>query len=206
LCVSGVVYDPLIDGKSFTFGVTGKLYKNGLVMYDRQTESLWSQILQQAITGPMTGTKLKMLPIQHTTWAEWRNQHPDTLVLSPETGFKRDYGRNPYEEYYERGAPFGGIQKKAHQLDPKLRPMERVLGVQVGGEKKAYPFSRLKKQPASFEDNVGGQKIVIHFNHRTENAYASTPSGAQAPSIVTFWFAWVDFYPDTLVFTGQERR
>lgn len=197
------MYDPLINGKRFTFGASGKLYKSGLVMYDRETESLWSQILQQAITGPMTGTKLKMLSAQETTWGEWRSQHPDTLVLSPQTGFNRDYGRNPYQEYYERGQPFGGARKRAHQLDPKLHAMERVLGVQVGGQNKAYPFSRLKKQPSSFPDDVGGQKILIHFDHRSQTAYASTPSGAQAPSIVTFWFAWVDFYPDTLVFTGR---
>lgn len=194
------MYDPLINGKRLAFGVTGKLYKSGLVMYDRQTESLWSQIRQEAITGPMTETKLSMLPAQHTTWGQWRNEHPDTLVLSPDTGFKRDYGRNPYEEYYQNGVPFGGTRERARRLDPEIRPMERVLGIQLGGAKKAYPFSRLKKQRASFEDDVAGQRIVIHFDRHSENAHASTSSGAQVPSLVTFWFAWVDFYPDTLVF------
>jgi hypothetical protein len=194
------VYDPLISSKRFTFGVTGKLYKSGLVMYDRQTESLWSQILQQAITGPMTDTKLSMLPGRHTTWEQWRREHPDTLVLSPDTGFKRDYGVNPYQDYYEDGTPFGGTRERARQLDPDIRPMERVLGVQVAGVKKAYPLSRLKKQPDSFEDDVAGQKITIHFDRKSENAYAMTASGSQVPSMVAFWFAWVDFYPDTQVF------
>jgi hypothetical protein len=199
------VYDPLINGKRFTFGVTGKLYKSGLVMYDRQTESLWSQILQEAITGPMTGTKLTMLPAQHTTWREWRNEHPDTLVLSPDTGFKRDYGRDPYREYYERGAPFSGTRERAQKLDPDLRAMERVLGVQLSGVEKAYPFSRLKKRPRNFEDTLAGQKVIIHFDSKSENAYASALSGTQLPSIVTFWFAWVDFYPDTEVFKPAGR-
>jgi hypothetical protein len=194
------VYDPLINGSRFTFGVTGKVYKNGIVMYDRDTESLWSQILQHAITGSMTGTRLTMLPAQHTTWKEWRGEHPETLVLSPDTGFKRDYGRNPYQEYYERGEPFSGTRERARELDPSLRPMERVFGIQVEGIKKAYPFSRLKKLRGKFEDMIAGQKIVIHFQAKSESAYATTVSGSQIPAIAAFWFAWVDFYPDTQVF------
>ena len=175
-------------------------------MYDRQTESLWSQILQEAITGPMTGTTLSMLPAQHTTWGQWQSEHPDTLVLSPDTGFKRDYGQNPYQAYYESGVPFGGTRERAHKLDPEIRPMERVLGVQIGGEKKAYPFSRLRKQPSNFRDTIAGQKIVIHFDPKSENAYATAASESQVPSIVTFWFAWVDFYPDTQVLKGSPSR
>jgi Protein of unknown function (DUF3179) len=200
------VYDPLINGKRLAFGVSGKLYKSALLMYDRQTESLWSQILQEAITGPMTGTRLSMLPAQHTTWGQWRSEHPETLVLSPDTGFKRDYGVNPYQEYYERGVPFGGKRERARELDPAIRPMERVLGIQFGGSKKAYPFSRLKKGAPSFEDEIAGRKIVIHFDQHSENAYASSSSGAQVLSLVTFWFAWVDFYPDTQVFTRSGGR
>ncbi len=135
---------------------------------------------------------------------QWRREHLGTLVLSPDTGFKRDYRVNPYRGYYEGGTPFGGTREQARQLDPKLRPMERVLGIQIGGLKKAYPFSRLKKQPAVFEDDVAGQTITIHFDRKSDNAYATTSSGLQVPSMVAFWFAWVDFYPDTLVFgTGS---
>ncbi len=198
------MYDPLINGKRLIFGVSGKLYKSALVMYDRQTEGLWSQILQEAITGPMTGTKLSMLPAEHTTWEQWRSAHPDTLILSPDTGFKRDYGVNPYQRYYG-GGPFGGARERARQLDPELRPMERVLGIQLGGVKKAYPFSRLKKQAPSFEDEIAGQKILVHFDRRSENASATTSSGSSVPSMTAFWFAWVDFYPDTLVFKPAAR-
>src|SRR6516164_2384496 len=66
--LSGIVYDPQIDGKALTFGVSGRLYRSNLLMFDRETDSLWSQLLQQAITGPLTGKKLVMLPAVHTTW------------------------------------------------------------------------------------------------------------------------------------------
>jgi len=200
------VYDPLINGQRFSFGVSGKLYKSALVMYDRQTESLWSQILQEAIAGPMTGSRLDILPAQDTTWEKWRSQHPNSTVVSPATGFHRDYGRNPYESYYEQGVPFGGPRERAHQLDPELPGMERVLGVQVGGVKKAYPFSRLKKQAGDFQESIGGEAVEIHYDSKSQTGYASRPSGEVLPSIVTFWFAWADFYPDTSVFKGTARR
>jgi hypothetical protein len=196
------VYDPQILGKRLTFGVTGKLYKSGLVMYDRETQSLRSQLLQQAITGPLTGAALKMLPAEHTTWEYWQAQHPKSLVLSPETGFKRDYGLNAYQEYWEEGRPTfrsaGGSAKT--NTKSKIRPMERVLGLEVSGVHKAYPFSILKKKPAQFADQVSGMALVIHFDKKSETAYVSDENGAVWPSIALFWFAWQDFYPQTLVY------
>jgi Protein of unknown function (DUF3179) len=73
------VYDPRIEGRTLSFGVSGKLYKSNLLLFDRQTDSLWSQLLQQAITGSLTGKKLVMVSAQHTTWELWRSQHPDSL-------------------------------------------------------------------------------------------------------------------------------
>ena len=196
------MYDPQISGKRLTFGVTGKLYKSGLVMYDHETQSLWSQLLQQAITGPLTGSVLKMLPAEHTTWESWRAQHPKCLVLSPETGFKRDYGLNPYQEYWEQGRPTFGTHAggKTEKTNLKIRPMERVLGIEVSGIHKAYPFAILKKKHAQFADQVNNKALIVHFDKKSETAYVSDQTGVAWPSITVFWFAWQDFYPQTLVF------
>ncbi len=196
------MYDPQISGKRLTFGVTGKLYKSGLVMYDRESQSLWSQVLQQAIAGPLTGSALRMLPAEHTNWEYWRAQHPKCLVLSPETGFKRDYSSNPYQEYWEQGRPTfrGAGGSTTTKTKSKLRPMERVLGVEVSGVHKAYPFSSLKKKPAQFADQVGNNALVVHFDKKSETAYVSDQTGVLWPSITVFWFAWLDFYPQTLVY------
>ena len=105
LCLSGIVYDPENGANRLTFGVSGEIYKSNLLMYDRETGSLWSQMLQRAITGPLTGAVLAMLPAEHSTWEHWRTEHPNTLVLSLDTGFKRDYGLDPYREYVEDGRP-----------------------------------------------------------------------------------------------------
>jgi hypothetical protein len=200
------VYDPVIDGRRLTFGVSGKLYKAALVMYDRQTESLWSQLMQQAITGPMNGARLKIIPSQHTTWESWRTKHPNTLVLSPNTGVQRDYGFDPYREYVERGQPPRLRQPPEKKPDVKLRPMERVLGVQLAGLSKVYPFSVLKKKPERFEDRIGDQKVFIHFEKKSETAYVTNEKGTVIPSVSLFWFAWSDFYPETVVYSDEERE
>jgi len=200
------VYDPRIEGRTLSFGVSGKLYRSNLLLFDRQTDSLWSQLLQQAITGSLTGKKLVMVSAQHTTWELWRSQHPDSHVLSPETGFKRDYGLDPYAPYREGGTTVFSLGKDAAARPrDKLRPMERVLGVQLNGVKKAYPFSALKKSPAELEDRIGSTAIRIHFDKKSENGFVTDRHGMIVPSVALFWFAWADFYPDTLLFARAKK-
>lgn len=103
--MSGVVYVPKVGGRKLTFHNSGKLYKSAMVPYDLEIGSLWSQILQQAITGPLTGSRLEIIPVDHTTWQDWQQHHPDTLVLSQQTGYVRNYGLNPYRDYFEYGEP-----------------------------------------------------------------------------------------------------
>ena len=126
LCLSGIVYDPKHDGGRLTFGVSGKVYKSNLLMYDRETGSLWSQMLQRAITGPLTGSVLGMLPAEHSTLQRWRTLHPNTLVLSLDTGYKRDYGLNPYREYVEDGKPTFRDSEDRKSSKEKIGWMEAV--------------------------------------------------------------------------------
>ncbi len=93
------MYDPLINGRRYEFGVSGLLYKRNLLFYDRQTDSLWSQLLSQAVTGPMAGRRLAVLAAENTTWRAWREEHPDTQLLSFVTGYPRDYKVDPYAAY-----------------------------------------------------------------------------------------------------------
>jgi hypothetical protein len=88
------MYSRRIENQTYRFGVSGLLYKSNVLMYDHQTESFWSQILQQAVTGPKTGTKLIHLPSTLATWGKWRQKHPKTYVLTPATGHVRDYSRD----------------------------------------------------------------------------------------------------------------
>ncbi|MCA1783251.1 MAG: DUF3179 domain-containing protein [Dermatophilaceae bacterium] len=99
LCNSALAFDRQVGDRLLTFGTSGRLYLSALVMYDRQTESLWSQVERTAIAGVLTGTELDLIPVTTVRWADWRAAHPEGRVLSRETGFSRDYGRNPYVGY-----------------------------------------------------------------------------------------------------------
>jgi hypothetical protein len=95
------VYSRQVEDEVLTFGVSGMLYKANVLMYDRQTESLWSQARRAAVTGAMTGAELEVLPSTLTSWRKWRQKHPQTEVLSLDTGYKRNYRQDPYADYYQ---------------------------------------------------------------------------------------------------------
>ncbi len=99
LCNTALVFERTIDGVTYDFGTTGNLRYSDLVMYDRQTESWWQQATGQAIVGELTGTELTFLPAQIISLEAFANAHPGGDVLSRQTGFNRDYGRNPYVGY-----------------------------------------------------------------------------------------------------------
>jgi hypothetical protein len=171
-----------------------------VLLYDRETESLWSQIKSEAVTGPLTGTELSTLPSTLTTWEKWKKRHPDTLVLSADTGYTRDYTRDPYESYYRSPFRFLGFRGK---VSPELPEKELVLGVEMGGEKKAYPLSVLKEIKTPFEDTVSGKAITIHFDRETEEAFATDKEKKRVPAVLTYWYVWYAFHPETTIFKKE---
>ncbi|MFQ5556091.1 MAG: DUF3179 domain-containing protein [Acidimicrobiales bacterium] len=107
LCNSAIAYDRAVGDRVLDFGTSGSLFNSALVMYDRQTQSLWSHFTGQAIVGFLTGTTLDTIPVSTTSFASFREAHPEGIVLSRDTGFSRDYGRNPYPGYDDVGTnPF----------------------------------------------------------------------------------------------------
>ena len=130
------------DGAPLTFGTSGKLVNSNLLMYDRQTDSQWPQILGRAITGALTGTTLTEIPLVWTTWERWRSRGVDAPVLSAETGHIRGYGQDPYGSY--AGADQGyyqddGLFFPVMRRDDRFGPKEIMLGVKVGAERLAIP-------------------------------------------------------------------
>ncbi len=126
LCNSALAYDRRLDDRILDFGTSGELFNSSLVMYDRQTESLWTHFDAKAVAGHLTGEQLTTYSVQMASWESFREAYPDGKVLSRVTGFSRDYGRNPYAGYdtaENRPFLFDG------DIDSRLDPKQRVIVV-----------------------------------------------------------------------------
>lgn len=201
LCGTGMVFDGEIGHRRFTFGVSGLLYQSDLLLYDRQTESLWSQIKGEAVTGEIAGTKLKLLPSVQTTWAEWKKKYPNSLVLSTQTGHNRDYERDPYADYYESPTTMFRVNNQNSAYHPK----EKIIGVEIAGIAKAYPFSELAKTKPLVKDTINGIPVTVRFDKQSQTAIIQDKNGQELATIVGFWFAWIAFHPETEIFRAADR-
>ena len=203
LCGTGVAFSSEVDGKRLEFGVSGLLYNSDVLLYDRQSESLWSQIKSQAISGQFRGHRLTRLPITHTNWGDWKQSRPDTLVLSTQTGYSRDYTRNPYQGYEKSRALYFQV---SNQAPDTYQPKERVLGLEIDNQFKAYPFSEIDKAgKQQINDRFAGEDITIHWDRENQSAYLSDANGQQLAAIEGFWFAWFAFHPQTDVFKFSKN-
>lgn len=195
------MYSRQVEGKELTFGVSGLLYKANVLMYDRQTESLWSQVRREAVAGPLTGAKLKILPSTLTTWKKWRKQHPDTVVLSLDTGFDRDYSRDPYADYYESKRGFFSFFKPG----PGEQEKEMVVGIELDGVAKAYPVGLLRQKKTITDTHVG-KKLVLAFDSATDQLTVKDEAGHEVPFVTVYWFVWKGMYPGTGRFGESPER
>lgn len=196
LCFTGMAFAAALDGRRHDFGVSGLLYNSDVLMYDRQTESLWSQLMRQAISGPLKGRQLQQLPMLNTSWADWLARHPDTQVLSRDTGHRRDYAGNPYAGYEQSPQVMFPLRFRAQGYHPK----ERVLGVELDGVTRAYPMSELARGPAEFADRVGERPVTVRYDNAHDAAEIVDADGSVLASVLAYWFAWYAFHPQTEVY------
>lgn len=205
LCGTGIVFATNFDfnGKQspILFSVSGLLYESDVLLYDRQTESLWSQMLGAAVVGPFKGTELPQLPVFHTRWNAWQKRHPKTLVMSEETGVKRDYSNSPYSGYEKTRQLYFSVSRKA----PKdYHPKEQVLGVEVDGVYKAYPFTELAQSKESrFVDELNGKALSIIWDSEANSAHVLDDSSKPYVSLTAYWFAWYTFHPETHIYNAR---
>lgn len=197
LCGSGIAFNAEIKGKPTSFGVSGLLYNSDVLLYDRETESVWSQLLFKAVSGPLVNTELEILATANTTWGSWLKKHPESLVLSEETGFNRDYSRNPYPDYSKSSK----LYFPASGNDDRFHPKEMVIGLEILGKFKAYPFSELKKLKSSvLNDTFQDKKMIIKYDPKSDSAEIMDKEGNIIPAVTNFWFAWVAFHPKAEVY------
>jgi hypothetical protein len=200
LCGTGMAFDAIVGGERRIFGVSGLLFNSDVLMYDRGTESLWSQIARRAVTGTLRGSTLELLPLVHTTWGRWRRESPRGLVLSRETGHERDYDRDPYRIY----ASDPGAMFPVSHRDPRLPEKQLVLGIEEGGAATAFPLSALEEGPRPVRARVGSRDVFVYWFRDSWTAFATDLKGRRIPATIAYWFAWSAFHPDTQVWPSRR--
>lgn len=180
------------NDKEFTFGVSGLLYRANVLMYDHQSESLWSQVKREAVTGPLTGTPLRVLPSTVTTWRKWKKRYPKTEVLSLETGHVRDYSRDPYEEYYRRERGIFSFLRPGLGVGEK----ELVVGVTVGDAARGYSVAEVRERGV-LSDDLGGERLTLSHDLATDALSVVNDGGDDIPHVVVYWFVWKGIHPQS---------
>ena len=179
-----------------TIGVSGLLYKRNLLLYNRLSKSLWSQVKGQAVSGPHKWEHLVSAPIEHTTCGYWKKQHPETIIISRDAGYWRDYLRSQYGDYDENGDIYFPVSFLSSQYHPK----ERVIGVNTNDRFKAHPLVELYLAKSPLEDLVAGLKLFLEFKIKTQNGIIHDDIGRVLPSINDFCFTCYTFHPNTQIF------
>ncbi len=224
LCGSGILYETKLPDRAerFVFGSSGLLYRSNKLMFDWQTKSLWNQFTGEPVAGPLADSKiaLKTRPLVIASWAQWRARHPDTTVLSLDTGHVRDYGSGAvYREYF---ASPNLMFPSATRSDQPLQPKDYVFGMRDVAAAKAWPLAAFKGGKA-INDTLGARSVVLIGDAatRTVRAYDRGahrfewidhdrvaadggtwqvredalvgPGGqrlARLPGGISYWFAW----------------
>lgn len=199
LCGTGIVFDRRIGGVARTFGVSGLLYRSDLLMYDRESESLWSQISAEAVSGPLLGKRLRLHRARMDRWGAWRRKHPETSVISRDTGHRRNYARSPYADYATSRKLMFPVPS-----DPRYHPKMPTLGLRIPEEgSRAYPASELASAGGSVRERFLGRDVRVSYDSDRQVFGIDAPPEVEV--VEGFWFAWAAFHPETSVFTAANN-
>jgi len=197
LCGTALVFDRRIEGEPHRFGVSGLLYKSDLLMFDRESESLWSQIRADAVTGPLEGRRLALLRSRIEPWSAWRARHPQTTVLSRDTGHRRRYGVAPYGDYATSEKLMFPVE-----YSRRYHPKMPTLGLRrADGPYRAYPALELVEAGGEVRERFDGEPVRVAYDPESQTFDVEAPGGIEV--IEGFWFAWIAFHPNSSVFTAE---
>ena len=205
LCNSGMTFDRRVEGQVLSFGVSGKLRKSDMVMYDRETESWWQQAVGEGIVGDMTGVELTQLPTWMESWREFSTRNPDGLVMD-EPGWTRPYGSNPYVGYDRSARPFLYRGELPPHDVPALARVIRVGDI-------AWTMERVRTEGPITEAGVTlswteGQASALDSDVIADSREVGTirvkdANGIDVPHDVLFAFAYHAFWPDGTWMLGE---
>jgi hypothetical protein len=165
LCGAAIAYDtrPIEaetgGSNTVTFSTSGLLFRSNKLMYDRETGSLWNQLTGEPVVGELAGQEvsLDLLPVVLTSWEDWKEQHPATLVLDINTGYGLDYSpATPYGSYFNSAETVYPVGRRGDQLGSK----EQVYALRINDVPKAYALNALVAEGV-VNDSIAGTPLVI---------------------------------------------
>ena len=203
-------YDPLagtprafrrsVSGRNLHFGVSGLVYNACSLMYDRETESLWSQFTGQAISGPLAGKRLDRIRVRQEPRDLWLGRAPTSTVLVRPDPKGIDYRYSPYKAYWLQEEILFPVAAK----DSRFHSKELVLGVVAKGKARAYLGSLLTAAGGRVDDDFYGKTIRIFYDSEGAFMQWDVPKGTEVTE--AYWFAWKAFHPDTEIWNDPKGK
>ena len=201
LCGTGMVFNREIEGEVTTFGVSGLLYQSDVLLYDRATESLWSQLHMKSVAGPRLDKSLEWIASEFMTWKHWKELYPNGSVLSTKTGHRRNYRRTPYEGYETSDSVYFPVPHYRKELGIK----HRIMGIHLDGQATAYDLEFFESGRI-YKDKLGEREVFVSYDKETERAEVlDVETGEKIPHLYAYWFAWQAFYPETRLISMTKK-
>jgi hypothetical protein len=190
------VYRRSVGGNTLSFGVSGLLYNHNFLLFDRESDSLWSQFEGKAIAGARAGQTLERILVRQETSGRWIQRQPDTHFLRPPMPEKIQYRLSPYSAYWIENKTLFPVAAK----DETYHAKELVLGVVAGDTTRAYLGSEVTLAGGRLEDQLGGRKLEVFYDSDTGTFGWEADEGLAV--FEAYWLAWKAFHPETEVWSG----
>lgn len=190
------MYARRVGDRELTFDFASGLLNDNLLIADRETGSLWSQLDGRAIDGPLADTPLSVIPALQTTWAHWKELHPDTRVMV----VQGEEGHPYFYRTWQPGSPRPGSRPTAHDT------RRLGLGLVIGDESMYFPFAELQRAADPVSIRLGGQDLVIRYRREALTAWAEDPQGHLLPGVLAYRFGWMRFHPESRIFHAGGNR
>ena len=185
-----------MDGRTLVFGVSGLLYNHNFLLFDRETESLWSQFLGRAVAGPLAGKRLERVTVRQETAGAWIARHMESLFMRPPFPENVFYRLSPYAAYWLEDKTLFPLAA----TDSTYHAKELVLGVVVGDTARAYVGSILTRDGGESDEKIDGKRVRVAYDSETGTFQWEVDEGVLATE--AYWLAWKAFHPETEVWHG----
>ena len=178
------MYARRVGNRELTFDFAEGLINDNLLVVDRETSSVWSQLHGQAVIGELTGTPLQPVPSLQSTWKFWRAQHPDTQVVTVP-----DHDGVPY--FYSRS---GSVMGRVHDTT------QVGLGLVLNDAAVFFPFGELSRMDRTVQTSVGGESVRVTYDDDGLTAWANDRRGELLTTVIAYRKGWLEFYPDSEIY------